>query len=432
MAISPRSFFNNDTAMILASNAQRDRADAKLSANFQILGSSIIRLTSELGNFSKFIITGQQQENKILDSYVAEVQAKKQLPALSGEGTTSAARSIVGASTMGETPPSILGARAGAGGLAAMIAGIIASVGTDTPGSSSGGGDGDGGGGGNYGSAGEEAVKNFAATQGYSPEMTAGLLSTIKAESGFNPYAVGDSGNSYGLFQFNRAGGDRRTPFLNFLEKSGVKDPQKLFTDENNPNREKYKDKVFNLTLEYMMKKEEGAQIARDYSKSKDLRTIMGGFEDIERYKGDQSRLPRNKRNNPKYNDRLEDAQQYLKSGVAGKPIAATVTSPTSGTPTSVSPTQQSPMVRTGKAEDTTQPAKNIKPSTSSQVASAITPTTESSAPMIAMVPSGGEQPSQQSLAPATNSVTASGSPKSNHWLSDIARLNMGIAVMGA
>jgi hypothetical protein len=173
----------------------------------------------------------------------------------------------------------------------------------------------------NYGSAGAEAVKNFAATQGYSPEFTSGLLATIDKESGFNPYAIGDSGNSYGLFQMNDAAG-RRQPFLDFLEKGGVKNPKELFLNPNSERAKKEKDKVFNLSLEYMMQREQGTQIARDYSKSKDLRTIMGGFEDIEGYSGSQPVLPRGQRNNLKYNERLRTAQEYLKSGVSGTPVA--------------------------------------------------------------------------------------------------------------
>jgi hypothetical protein len=177
--------------------------------------------------------------------------------------------------------------------------------------------------GGNYGSAGTEAVKNFAATQGYSSEFTAGLLSTIEKESGFNPYAIGDSGKSYGLFQFNDAAG-RREPFLKFLEQGGIKNPQELFLNPNNDRAKQEKDKVFNLTLEYMMQREQGTQIVRDLSKSKDLRTIMGGFEDMERYSGSQASLPRSQRNNPKYNERLQRAEGYLKSGVSGTPLTET------------------------------------------------------------------------------------------------------------
>ena len=172
----------------------------------------------------------------------------------------------------------------------------------------------------NYGSAGAQAVKNFAATQGYSPEFTSGLLSTIDKESGFNPYAIGDGGNSYGLFQMNNAAG-RRQPFLDFLEKGGVKNPKELFLNPNSEKAKKEKDKVFNLTLEYMMQREQGTQIARDLGKSKDLKTIMGGFEDIEGYEGSQTSLPRGQRNNPKYNERLRTAEGYLKSGVSGIPV---------------------------------------------------------------------------------------------------------------
>jgi hypothetical protein len=176
-------------------------------------------------------------------------------------------------------------------------------------------------GGRNYGSAGVQAVKNFGTTHGYSPEFTAGLLATIEKESTFNPYAIGDGGNSYGLFQFNFLGGavgDRRTPFLNFLEKNGIANPQELFLNPSSQSAISQKDKVFNLTLEYMMMKEEGSQLVRDYKTSNDLVTIMGGFEDIERYEGSQRNLPRNQRNNLKYNVRLEAARDYLKDGVTG------------------------------------------------------------------------------------------------------------------
>jgi hypothetical protein len=176
-------------------------------------------------------------------------------------------------------------------------------------------------GGRNYGSAGVQAVKNFGTTHGYSPEFTAGLLATIEKESTFNPYAIGDGGNSYGLFQFNFLGGaagDRRTPFLNFLEKNGIANPQELFLNPSSQSAISQKDKVFNLTLEYMMMKEEGSQLVRDYKTSNDLVTIMGGFEDIERYEGSQRNLPRNQRNNLKYNVRLQAARDYLKAGVTG------------------------------------------------------------------------------------------------------------------
>jgi hypothetical protein len=185
----------------------------------------------------------------------------------------------------------------------------------------------------NYGSAGVQAVKNFGTTHGYSPEFTAGLLATIEKESRFDPYAIGDSGNSYGLFQFNFLGGaagNRRTPFLAFLEKNGIANPQELFLNRSSQRAISQKDKVFNLTLEYMMMKEEGSQLVRDYKTSNDLVTIMGGFEDIERYEGSQRNLPRNQRNNLKYKARLQAARDYLKSGVTGTvaPPAPVMSSP--------------------------------------------------------------------------------------------------------
>ena len=184
---------------------------------------------------------------------------------------------------------------------------------------------------GDYGAPGESAVRQYAANQGYSKEFTAGLLATISAESTFNPYAIGDSGASYGLFQFNNNAG-RRRPFLNFLEANGIPNPMALFQYPDGPAAKKYRNRVFGLTLEYMMENEQGAQLVRDYRNSNDLRTIMGGFEDIEGYAGSQTRLPRNRRNNPKYNSRLSEAQSYLKSGT--NPPAQTTPASTTPIPT--------------------------------------------------------------------------------------------------
>lgn len=167
---------------------------------------------------------------------------------------------------------------------------------------------------GDYGAPGEGAVKRYAASKGYSPEFTAGLLATINKESSFNPYAKGDSGSSYGLFQFQ---GTRRTSFLNYLAANGIPNPIALFQKPDGPTAKKYRNQVFGLTLEYMMEREQGTQIVRDYRNSSDLETIMGGFEDIEVYEGSQTRLPRNRRNNPKYNERLNAAKAYLKSGIS-------------------------------------------------------------------------------------------------------------------
>jgi hypothetical protein len=185
---------------------------------------------------------------------------------------------------------------------------------------------------------GENIVIKFASAKGYSIPFTAGLLSTIYSESSFDPYAVGDRGNSYGLFQFNTPE-DRRTKFLDFLQKNQIPNPQKLFvvndeskvkaTDITNPDRIIYRNDVFRLTLEYMMVYEEGKTIAylakpTPYTNPVSdhefyLRTIMGGFEDIERYAGSQKNVDRDKRDNPEYNKRLErarKAQVYIETTI--------------------------------------------------------------------------------------------------------------------
>ena len=176
---------------------------------------------------------------------------------------------------------------------------------------------------------GENNVINFASEKGYSIPFTAGLLATIYSESSFDPYAVGDRGNSYGLFQFNTPE-DRRTKFLDFLLKNQIPNPKQLFvvndeskvkaTDITNPNRITYRNRVFRLTLEYMMVYEEGKTIVHlakqpPYTITLSrheayLRTIMGGFEDIERYAGSQINVDRDKRDNAEYNKRLERARK--------------------------------------------------------------------------------------------------------------------------
>lgn len=52
-------------------------------------------------------------------------------------------------------------------------------------------------------------VWNFFANKGLAPHQVAGIMGNVSAESGFNPSAVGDSGNAFGLFQHwgNRGGG---------------------------------------------------------------------------------------------------------------------------------------------------------------------------------------------------------------------------------
>lgn len=48
-----------------------------------------------------------------------------------------------------------------------------------------------------------QAARSYFLAQGYTPAQVAGILANIQAESGFNPGAVGDNGQAYGLFQWH-------------------------------------------------------------------------------------------------------------------------------------------------------------------------------------------------------------------------------------
>ena len=67
-------------------------------------------------------------------------------------------------------------------------------------------------------------VWNFFAQKGLAPHQIAGIMGNIHAESAFNPLAVGDSGNAFGLFQWN----DRRHSLFNSIGgKQNLGDVQK-------------------------------------------------------------------------------------------------------------------------------------------------------------------------------------------------------------
>lgn len=56
-------------------------------------------------------------------------------------------------------------------------------------------------------------VWNFFAGKGLAPHQIAGIMGNVGAESAFNPMAVGDGGNAFGLFQHN----DRASSLFSFL-----------------------------------------------------------------------------------------------------------------------------------------------------------------------------------------------------------------------
>ncbi len=77
--------------------------------------------------------------------------------------------------------------------------------------------------------AGNDAAKatyNYFIHKGWSPEQASGIAANIHHESNFNPGAVGDNGQSYGLAQWN---GDRRA---NFSKVMGKPIEQSTFQDQ--------------------------------------------------------------------------------------------------------------------------------------------------------------------------------------------------------
>jgi len=62
-------------------------------------------------------------------------------------------------------------------------------------------------------SSAEDMYDCLTNTVGLSHNQALGVLANVNRESGFNAAAVGDNGNSFGLFQFNRPAG-RADPFL--------------------------------------------------------------------------------------------------------------------------------------------------------------------------------------------------------------------------
>ena len=56
-------------------------------------------------------------------------------------------------------------------------------------------------------------IWDFFSGKGLAPHQVAAIVGHAKAESGFNPNAVGDNGNAYGLFQWN----DRRHSLFDFI-----------------------------------------------------------------------------------------------------------------------------------------------------------------------------------------------------------------------
>ena len=376
MSISPKSFFNTDTASILASNNQRDRADARLDSNFQILGSSIIRLSSELGNFSKNIIFGQQQENKILDTYITEIQSKKKLAeiGIGGVGDSSLSDitpAPVGALQSSNTIPnmSLLGGAA-AGGLTATIAGLLSSTGTDpeVPSGSV-----------PSGSLGTEKLVSLAKSAGFNDEDSATMAAIAMAESGGVSSKINDNPKtndlSYGLWQINmidKLGPERRKQF-------GINSNEQLLDPATNINAAK------------KVKKRQG-------------------FSAWSVYKSGT------------YKQYLPQAQKAVEKLKTQKSVTKTSSNPQSSQSSSISSNPQS-----SQSSD----AQVIKVNNSSKLASGIVPSQNTQELVSSVSISPNSAISKQTSVAARSSTSATAPPGSGHWLSEIARFSMGISNMG-
>ncbi|QIG67263.1 tail tape measure protein [Rhizobium phage RHph_TM3_3_3] len=81
----------------------------------------------------------------------------------------------------------------GVGGIGSVVTSAIGGAANDNPGA----------GAGSLSGSGANLAWNFWKSKGLADHQVAGILGNIKAESAFNPKAVGDSGNAFGLYQWN-------------------------------------------------------------------------------------------------------------------------------------------------------------------------------------------------------------------------------------
>ena len=86
--------------------------------------------------------------------------------------------------------------------------------------------------------------------QGLSHEQAIGVLANINRESSFNPAAVGDNGNSFGLFQYNRPAG-RADPFFQAVPDWQTNpEGQLVYTFNQEPTGVRYRGLEFGSSLE--------------------------------------------------------------------------------------------------------------------------------------------------------------------------------------
>jgi len=393
MAISPNSFFNTDASAILASNAERDRADARLSSDFQVLGATIIRLTSELGNFSKSIVSGQKQENKILDDYSKDIELKTRLSKtgiVGGDDVSSSIVSSTSSGLSGDIPNMSIfgGAALAGGGIAAAIAALM------------GGGEPD------------DSPVSSPNISGDAPAEIKALMEVISGpESGGNYEAMNPSTTLPGATKMTIA------QVANTA--TGA-----VGRYQNMPGYLGERAKLAGLDYN----KDLYNQANQDKMTRAHIASLLGGEQKaVEQLRKNPSAVAR--RLNRTWTSFPGGGEQQLTDQQFSQRYQSSLNKYKTSSQQSVSPAKPSSMVKTGAAEDTKQQAQP-EARQASQRASSLVPQPEASSPMIAVVPTPSQSTSQP-IPTARNSTQSSGSPDSKHWLSDIARLNMGIAMMG-
>lgn len=187
----PVDLQSNDAAMIRAGLQDQERRDA-LKGFFTDFGSSLRASGGDLGKaFGESILNAANRSldkmmSRLVDGLVNAVLG-------TGTGATASGGSSVVSGLLGG------GVSAANDNMAAPLANVVR-----MPLPATGGGV-------------QSQVWNFFKGKGLADHQVAGILGNVKAESSFNPLAVGDSGQAFGLFQHN----DRKNNLFNAIGGKG-------------------------------------------------------------------------------------------------------------------------------------------------------------------------------------------------------------------
>jgi len=76
MAISASSFFNSTNTV---ESLRREKADSRLSASVQLLGSAIIKLTRDIFGFTRNMFISQERENRNLNDHFNQLRSRSEI-----------------------------------------------------------------------------------------------------------------------------------------------------------------------------------------------------------------------------------------------------------------------------------------------------------------------------------------------------------------